>query len=121
LQATVQRPRRPGEVVGGALGIDHHGSAREARCDLLEHPQPFACDARLNLQETCEITARPGQARDETGADRVGCLDEHDRDRPAFPLQGRDDRGCMRKHQIGLQVDQLFGGRSRLLWDAVER
>ena len=47
------------------LGLATRAAASEARCNLLEHRQPLAGDARLILQQPSEIAARPRQARDE--------------------------------------------------------
>jgi hypothetical protein len=40
---------------------------------------------------------------------------EHDRDRAALPLQRGDDRGHMREDYIGLQGDQFFCKRLKLI------
>ena len=46
--------------------------SRHARRDLLEQFQPFAAQAVFELDETGGVAARPRQALDQAGADRVG-------------------------------------------------
>ena len=72
------------------------------------------------MQQAREIAARPRQARDEARADRVGDVDEHDRDRAALPLQRGGDRRRMCEDHVGLQRDQLFREHLRLIqrWPA---
>ena len=53
-------------IVGGRPGIGHESSALEARCDLLEHGQPLACDTRIVKHQAGEIAARPRQAGNKT-------------------------------------------------------
>ena len=50
----------------------------DAGCDLLQQLQPFRAHAEFERNEPGGVAARPGQALDITGADRVGNLHEHD-------------------------------------------
>ena len=61
------------------------------------------------MQHAGEIGFRPGQAGHDARADRVGDVDENDRERLRLPLQGA---GCSRRlceQNVGLQGDKLFG------------
>ena len=53
-------------------GIPKHRHSRHARRDLLEQLQPFPADAVFENAETGGVAARPRQAVDEAGADRIG-------------------------------------------------
>ena len=53
--------------------------ARHARRDLLEQFQPFPAHAVFEQGKTGGVAARPRQAVDEAGADRIGDRREHDR------------------------------------------
>ena len=66
-------------------------------------------------QQAREIAARPRQARDEARADRVGDVDEYDRDCAALPLQRGGDRRRLCEDHVGLQCDQLFRERLDLI------
>ena len=57
---------------GGMVGITDDGGPRHARRDLLEQLQPFAAKLVLERGEAGDVAARPRQAGDEAGADRVG-------------------------------------------------
>ena len=107
---------RSQEVIkGGRLAVPHERGAREARRNLLEHRQPLADDARLEVQHAGEIAARPRHARNEACADRIGDIDEYDRDRAALPLQPGGGPSRMCEDHVGLQADQLFGKRRNAL------
>jgi hypothetical protein len=60
-------------------GVSNDGRTRHARRDLLEHLQPLAAQTVFELEKTGRVAARPRQALDKTGADRVGDNREHDR------------------------------------------
>ena len=64
---------------GGYGGIPKDRRARHARRDLLEQLQPFPAQAVFELHEAGGVAARPRQALDEAGADRIGDIREHDR------------------------------------------
>ena len=87
--------RGPQEVLDRASSCGLAIRAARARRGAisLSMRQPLADDARLVVQHAGEVAARPRQARDEARADRVGDVDEHDRDRAGLTLQGGGDRG----------------------------
>ena len=60
-------------------GIPKDRRSRHARRDLLEQFQPFPAQAVFELHEAGGVAARPRQAIDEAGADRIGDDREHDR------------------------------------------
>jgi hypothetical protein len=62
------------------------GDACKARRNLLEHCEPFTCDACLVQHEAGEITAWPRQTCDETCADRVGNSIKYDWNRTGLSL-----------------------------------
>ena len=51
----------------------------QARRDLPEHPKPFSGNAIFDVGKSGDVAVRPREARNMTGADRVGDLHEHDR------------------------------------------
>ena len=57
---------------GGYGGISKDGHARHARRDLFEQLQPFRAQTIFELHEAGGVAARPRQAVDEAGADRIG-------------------------------------------------
>ena len=62
-----------------------------------------------NNSMACEIAARPRQAGDEAGTDRVGDGHEHDRDTCAVSRCSAAVAGdAMYEDHVGLQGDQLF-------------
>ena len=63
----------------GIGGIPKDCRSRHARRDLLEQFQPFPAHAVFELDKTGGVAARPRQAVDEAGADRIEGLREHDR------------------------------------------
>ena len=64
---------------GGCGGIPKNRHSRHARRDLLEQLQPFPADAVFEIHEPGGVAARPRQAVDEAGADRIDDDREHDR------------------------------------------
>ena len=77
---------------GGDGRIPQDRRSRHAGRDLFEQLQPFAAQAVFERGETGGVAARPRQARDETGADRVDDLHEHARHGAGGLKQRR--RGC---------------------------
>ena len=57
---------------GGYGGIPKDRRSRHARRDLLEQLQPFPAHAVFERDKTGGVAARPRQAVDEAGADRIG-------------------------------------------------
>ena len=64
---------------GGYDGIPKDRRSRHAGRDLLEQFQPFAAQAIFEREETGGVAARPRQAVDEAGTDRIADVREHDR------------------------------------------
>ena len=58
--------------------IPDYGHSGDDRRDLLEQLRPFAAQAIFERGETGGIAARPRQAVDEAGTDRVNSLQEYD-------------------------------------------
>jgi hypothetical protein len=56
---------------GGYGGIPKDRRSRHARRDLLEQIQPFPAQAIFILDKAGGVAARPRQAIDEAGADRI--------------------------------------------------
>ena len=63
---------------GGYGCIPKDRRSRHGRCDLLEQFQPFPAQAIFVLDKARGVAARPREAIDEAGADRVGDIVEHD-------------------------------------------
>ena len=51
-----------------------HADALQARHQLAQHGETLCVELWGNNGKASDITARPSQARDETGANRVGCV-----------------------------------------------
>ena len=88
-------------------GIPKDRHPRHARRDLLEQLQPFAADAVFELREPGDVAARPRQARDEAGADRIDDLHEHDRHGAGRLLQRRHDRDAAGQDDVRRERDQF--------------
>ena len=74
---------------GGIDGIAKHCRARHTWRDLLEKLQPFPAHTVFENHKTGDVAARPGQAIDDAGADRIGYAHKHDRQGAGDPLQSR--------------------------------
>ncbi len=66
---------------GGYGGIPNDPRSRHARRDLLEQFQPFPAQAIVILDKAGGVAARPRQAMDEAGTDRIGNKHKYDRHR----------------------------------------
>ena len=92
--------------------------SRHAWRDLLEQLQPFPAQAVFESHETGGVAARPRQAVDEAGADRIDDDREHDRHR-AGRLQQRPHGRAMGQDDVRRERDQFrrvsanFGGIGR--------
>ena len=62
------------------VDVAHHRDASQSRHDLAEKLQPVAGKIGLLVRQTSDVTARPRQACDDPGADRIAGRGEHDRD-----------------------------------------
>jgi hypothetical protein len=67
----VNGPRKYDPPPGANGWVEHGGDPRNARRDLLEQLQPLAAHRGFQIEETGDVAARPGQARDEAVADRI--------------------------------------------------
>ena len=85
-------------------GIAKHSGARHAGRDLLEQFQPFPAQAEFEKHETGGVAARPRQAVNKAGSDRVDDTHEHDRYGAARPLQLCDGRRALARMTSGASV-----------------
>ena len=92
---------------GGYGGIPKDRHARHVRRDLLEQLQPFPAKAEFEIHEPGGVAARPRQAIDEAGGDRIGDGREHDRHRAGRLQQRRHGRGAVGKDDIGRERRQF--------------
>src|SRR3984957_18227124 len=60
------------------------------------------------MDEPGDIAARPSQASNKTGADRIGNNHEYDRDRARLALQRGRHRSAVGEDGVGPQLDQLL-------------
>src|SRR5262245_36250486 len=63
---------------GRYRGVTQNRRALQAGAELREQLQPFGADAVLELNESGGVPAWTSQAADETGADRIDDMNEHD-------------------------------------------
>jgi hypothetical protein len=89
-------------------GIAQYRGARHPGRDLLEQLQPFAAQAVFELDEAGGVAARPRQARDEAGTDRVGDAGEHDWQGARCLQQRRQRRGARHQEDVGRERDQFM-------------
>jgi hypothetical protein len=90
------------------LGIAHQHTDPPHSVQLLRVFQPLAGHRRFRKDETGDIAARPGEARDEAAADRVR-NDRKNNGDGARLLQQCSRGGCgVRKNEVGLERDELF-------------
>ena len=89
----------------GGIPKDRH--SRHARRDLLEQLQPFPADAVFEMHEPGGVAARPRQALDEAGADRIGDDREHDRHGAGRLQQRPHGRGAMGQDDVRRERGQF--------------
>src|SRR5438445_7952840 len=77
--------------------------AADVGCDLLEYPEPFSANRRLENGKTGEVPARPRHRCYEATANRIA--DEHEYNRYGEGLLLQD-----RRHQIGARHDHVRCG-----------
>ena len=87
------------------IAKDRH--ARHARRDLLEQLQPFPAHAVFERGEAGGVAARPRQALDEAGADRIGDWHEHDRHGAGRLLQRPHGRAASGQDDVRRERDQF--------------
>src|SRR6476659_6048236 len=69
--------------------------------------QPFRTNTEFEQDEPGSIAVWPRETSDETGADGVDSVREHDRHTARFCLQGRHCRACGGQQDIWCQRDQF--------------
>ena len=110
-------PNWPVPVRDGGIPKDRR--SRHAGRDLLEQLQPFPAQAVFERHETGGVAARPRQAVDEAGADRIADDREHDRHGAGRLQQRPHGRGAMGQNDVGRERGQFrrvsanFGGIGR--------
>src|SRR5262245_61697995 len=82
---------------GSQRRISQHCGARDAWGDLLQQLRPFRTETVLELHKAGDVAARPCQARDQAGADRIGGTRKHNRHGSGC-LQQRLHRRCAAGH-----------------------
>ena len=92
---------------GGCGRVPKDRRARHARRDLLEQLQPFSRQAVFELHEAGGVAARPRQAIDEAGADRIGDDREHDRHGAGRLQQRPHGRGASGQDDVRRERDQF--------------
>ena len=94
-------------IPAGYGGIPKDRRSRHARRDLLEQLQPFPAQAVFELHKAGGVAARPRQAIDEAGADRIGDDREHDRHGAGRLQQRRHGRGASGQDDVRRERDQF--------------
>jgi hypothetical protein len=84
---------------GGDGRIPKDRRPRHAGRDLFEQLQPFSAHAVFVNRESSRVAARPRQADDESGADRIDDLHEHDRHGAGRLQQRRRGYGASSSHE----------------------
>jgi hypothetical protein len=92
---------------GGRGGIPKDRRSRHARRDLLEQLQPFPGHAVFSGHKTGGVAARPRQAFDEAGGDRIADDWEHDRHGAGRLQQGPHGRGAIGQDDVGRERGQF--------------
>ena len=90
----------------GLAGIAKDRHARHARRNLLEQLQPFSGHAEFVRHEAGGVAARPRQAVDKAGADRIDAEREHDR-HGAGRLQQRPWSNAISEDDVGRERGQF--------------
>ena len=84
---------------------------RKVGCDLLKHCKPFTNNARLNRKHARDVGSGSRHTYDKASADRIGYVNEHDRDFICFSLERGDDRGVCATITSGCRAIQFFSKR----------
>src|SRR5262245_3885896 len=92
---------------GSQRRISQHCGARDARGDLLQQLRPFRTETVFELHKAGDVAARPCQARDQAGADRIGGSRKHNWHGSGC-LQQRLHRRCAAGHDdVGRERHQF--------------
>ena len=91
----------------GGARFPQHRYARDLGRDLLEQLKPFPRQAVIELVKTGGVAARPRQAVDEAGADRVDALSEHERHGAARLLQRRNGLAWTSQDDVRAEREQF--------------
>jgi hypothetical protein len=78
----------------------------------VENRHPLAGDRSLEIGESRDVGAGPGQACDKALADRIGQIGEHDRNAAGRLLHRRQPGGAADEDDIRLAAHQLDCGRN---------
>jgi hypothetical protein len=93
--------------------VTKHGYARRLRRELLEQLKPLAAYAVFERDESSCVAPRPCHATDEARPDRIGSIDENDRDAAGDPLEGHHSLSARGKKDIRRERDQFLGVAAR--------
>ena len=98
-----QRPEvsHPNREEGCGNGIEQELRPVDAWRHLLQQPEPFSDDLKLDEGEARDIAPRTGEVRDEALIHRIGDDGKDDRDRAGVSLQLGDNKGTVGDDQIG--------------------
>jgi hypothetical protein len=77
------------------------------RRTLFEKLQPLSPDRKLEIGETGDIALRSGQARDESGSNRINNLHENDRNRERLLPRGAGSARRSRKYYVGTEFNNV--------------
>src|SRR5215467_2256058 len=93
---------------GGQGGIPNDCRSRHVGCDLFEQLQPFSADAEFEeWSKSGDVAARPRQAFDEAGSNRIGGPRKHDRHRASRLQQRRYYRASNSQDDVRRERDQF--------------
>jgi hypothetical protein len=92
---------------GRYSGIAKDGHAPRARRNLFNQFQPFPAQGVFKLQKSSGVAARPRQAVNEAGADRIASNREHDRHGAGRLQQRSHGRGAMGQDDVRRERGQF--------------
>src|SRR5262245_29744127 len=101
------------------LRVEDERHTGDRRRDMFERLQPLAADGELETSEPGERAARAGEIRHEAAADRIGHLNEYDRQGVVLPQRrqhwraGGEDQVRREADQLGCLLAQEGGVASR--------
>src|SRR5262249_48559545 len=101
----LDRAELAGPSSNGAISKYPH--PRHARRDLFEQLQPFHADGVFKRTKSSNVAARARQTLDETGADRIGNVGEHDRHGAGRLEQRTRAHAAAGEYDVRRERDQL--------------